>query len=148
MSIRLQTNATATALLYDWGDGILYWEVEINGGHLPLSLDLRVFKDLVNQPLLLALQPNEPFSPFILRYTGSEPRRMPTALAAASACLEREPLPAAHLCATQHLSGRLWRCLLLLLLQTSQGTSSTKRWRRPACQMPPSRNPHPASSSS
>ena len=89
----LQTNATATALLYDWGDGILYWEVEVNGGHLPLSLDLRVFINLVNQPLLLALQPNEPFSPFTLRYTGSEPRSMPTALTADGACLGWEPPP-------------------------------------------------------
>lgn len=98
----LQTNATATVLLYDWGDGNLFWEMELNGVHQPLSLELRVFVDLVNQPLVLALTPSQPFSPYILSYTGSEPRRphAPPALTATAecnvACLHLERASVSH----------------------------------------------------
>ena len=81
-----QTNATASVLLYDWDDGTLFWEMELNGVHQPLSLELRVFVDLVNQPLVLALTPSQPFSPYTLSYTGSEPGRALPAWTVTAAC--------------------------------------------------------------
>lgn len=62
-------------LIFDYANGTYDWDLTLDLDPNPASAQLRVFKSLYDQPVLLDLVPNDAFAPNVSSYTGREWRQ-------------------------------------------------------------------------
>ena len=84
-----QVNATASILVFKWNSGIYTWQLQTNGLAHPAGMIMRVFVDLVNQPMVMNMTADQEWGPDNINYSGSEWSRGDSACscAAAGRCL-------------------------------------------------------------